>query len=257
MIQLFRVDDVSWDMNYENFKRFRELMFKYGVKPIIGVIPANNDEKLKHQVGMKHIDPESFWREVLFLQKEHDWAVALHGYDHVYITEDSGIFKTNKRAEFAGLTLAEQEEKIRKGISVFSEHCVSIDAFMAPAHSMDWNTVEALKRNGISVVTDGHCAYPYKKRGVLFIPQVWPWPRKKVFGIYTACFHINSWNDSNFVELERFIVNNLSICGSFEDIIIQAQEKHIWWMFANLVTSFAFPFGIKVRGALSKVKKIC
>ena len=40
---IFRLDDISWDMNYENFKRIKQLFTDYGIKPIIGVIPKNED----------------------------------------------------------------------------------------------------------------------------------------------------------------------------------------------------------------------
>lgn len=256
MLQLFRIDDISWDMHYENFERFRELMFKYKIRPLLGVIPANDDAKLKMQIGEKCIDQESFWHEIRSLQQNHGWAIAMHGYNHVYTTNDSGIFKINKRAEFAGLPLIDQEEKIHKGKSVFDQKGIQIDAFMAPAHSLDWNTIKALKENGIFIITDGRCAYPYKKREVLFVPQVWSWPRRKMLGIYTACFHINSWTESNFVALEKYIRDNISICGSFGDVAIYAQKKiPAMWKFVNFYTSFFFPLRIKACGMASKTKK--
>lgn len=183
--QLFRIDDISWDMNYENFSRIRNLFFQYDIRPIIGVIPHNEDPKLKEQAGGNGIPQDRFWEEMRTLQQEHGWAIALHGYDHVYVTSDGGIFKTNPRAEFAGLPYGRQEEKIRKGKAILEENGLRIDAFMAPGYSLDWNTVEALKVNGITVVTDGLAAYPYRKRGVLFVPQVLPWPRIEACGVAT------------------------------------------------------------------------
>lgn len=217
--QLFRIDDISWDMNYENFSRIRNLFFQYDIRPIIGVIPHNEDPKLKEQAGENGIPQDRFWEEMRTLQQEHGWAIALHGYNHVYVTSDGGIFKTNPRAEFAGLPYARQEEKIRKGKAVLEGNGLRIDAFMAPGHSLDWNTVEALKANGITVVTDGLAAYPYRRRGVLFVPQVLPWPRIEACGVATACFHVNTWKDERFLNLENFIQANRGCCGTFQDTV--------------------------------------
>lgn len=32
------------------------------------------------------------------------WHIALHGYDHVYISENSGLEPFNNKSEFAGLS---------------------------------------------------------------------------------------------------------------------------------------------------------
>ena len=95
MTQIFRLDDISWDMNYENFSLIRSLFHKYQIKPIIGVIPNNEDIELKRQAGRESISQERFWSEIRELKQKHGWAIALHGYNHVYVTNDSGIFNIN------------------------------------------------------------------------------------------------------------------------------------------------------------------
>lgn len=253
---IFRLDDISWDMNYENFSRIRDLFFKYDIHPIIGVIPNNEDKKLKNQVGQHHLSQEEFWREICDLQTNHGWAVALHGYNHVYITGDSGMFDINPRAEFAGLTLSAQAEKICMGKAIFEQHGLTIDAFMAPAHSLDWNTVEALKQNDIFVITDGCCAYPYEKNGVWFIPQVWPWPRERAIGIDTACFHINSWKPQVFIDLEKFIKENVDKCGKFQDVVTAAAAgKYRNRNFVNFISHYKYKAEKFTRALASRIKR--
>lgn len=253
--QLFRLDDISWDMNYENFSRIRDLFLKYDIRPLIGIIPHNEDAKLKKQAGDRGISQDRFWAEMLDLQQNHGWAVALHGYDHVYVTSDSGIFKINDRSEFAGLPYEQQEEKIRLGKAILESHGLCIDAFMAPAHSLDWNTVEALKKNNITVITDGRCAYPYWKNGVLFMPQVWSKPHRGVCGIFTACFHINSWADYRFQKLERFIQKHKECCGTFPEAVRCAAEgRPPFWRPVNAISRVGIFLGRKVLIIGSKIK---
>lgn len=255
-IQLFRLDDISWDMNYENFCRIRDLFFRYDIRPIIGVIPNNMDPKLKAQVGQTHISQEQFWAEMRDLQQNHGWAIALHGYDHVYVTGDSGMFAINPRAEFAGLPLEEQSEKIRKGKAILESHGLTIDAFMAPAHSLDWNTVEALKQNGIFTVTDGICWYPYEKKGVLFMPQYGTWPHNGRRGVETACFHINSWESFRFEQLERYLRENHASYGSFQAEVARARATGTsGHTLANIWSHGCIRLEKKVRAVGSKVKR--
>ncbi len=214
----FRIDDVSWDMNYENFSRIRDLLIEYDIKPLIGVIPNNKDEKLKQQAFEKGISKEAMWKEVRYLQSEKGWSVALHGYDHVYVNNNSGIFKVNNRSEFAGLSYEEQYDKINKGMKLFEKNGVIVDAFMAPAHSLDQTTLKVLKDTGITVVTDGKTLFPYRDYGLVFIPQVNPWPWNGLLGVDTACFHINQWNEPLFERLETYVKNNRKRIVDFEQV---------------------------------------
>lgn len=221
---IFRLDDISWDMNYENFDRICSLFLKYDVRPIIGVIPHNEDPKLK-SFCKKNISEKAFWELIRKLQKDYGWAIAMHGFNHLYCSSDSGLMKKNKRSEFAGVSYDIQNDKIERGIEIFSKQGVSIDAFMAPAHSFDKQTLKALLNNKIDVITDGIGPYPYKRDGVLFVPQIWPWPNKRLYGIDTVCFHINSWDDNLFAKLEDFLQRNVKDSFlSFQEIVSDAKN---------------------------------
>lgn len=42
---LIRLDDAVLTMNTKKWQRMEDLLDRYGVKPMVGVIPANNDPK--------------------------------------------------------------------------------------------------------------------------------------------------------------------------------------------------------------------
>lgn len=81
-----RMDDITPAMDWERFGAFRALMDEYGVKPLIGVVPDNQDENLN-----RSREREDFWELVKEL-KESGWTVALHGYRHVYTEKKGSIF---------------------------------------------------------------------------------------------------------------------------------------------------------------------
>ena len=42
-----RLDDITPDMDWQRFFRFKALLDQYQVKPLIGVVPDNRDENLR------------------------------------------------------------------------------------------------------------------------------------------------------------------------------------------------------------------
>lgn len=210
---IFRLDDVCENMNWDNFVRVQEVFLRHKVKPIIGVIPNNQDASLLKLPKCSF----SFWREVRRLQQEYGWSVALHGLTHAYETEDSGMLGVNSRSEFAGLCLQVQDRKIKEGVRIFRENDVRIDAFMAPAHSFDRTTLECLKSNGIRVITDGYAFYPYYEYGILFVPQLTSRPRNIPLGLWTFCLHTNSMSRQSIDDLESFVCANLKNVVSFAE----------------------------------------
>ena len=44
---VFRLDDIAPNMNWKMMERVKKLFNTYKVKPIIGVIPKNEDQELK------------------------------------------------------------------------------------------------------------------------------------------------------------------------------------------------------------------
>lgn len=211
---LLRLDDACPTMHAENWKRIEEILDRFGVKPMVGVIPCNNDPK---QIIS---DPNpSFWKLVKSWENK-GWAIALHGYDHCYITNDAGINPLWNRSEFAGVSLEEQKQKIRKGVEIFRENDIEPKYFFAPSHTFDLNTLEALREcSNIRIVSDTIANKPYRYKDFIFIPQLGGHCiEMKLNGIWTFCLHPSAMKDSDFKTLEDFLNTNEDQFISFKDV---------------------------------------
>lgn len=237
---IFRLDDIAENMDWGKFLLLKELFIKHDIKPIIGVIPNNEDPELLSFPKC----PFDFWEEIRSLQKL-GWSIALHGFSHKYITRDSGIFGINKKSEFAGLSYDLQNEKVRKGKLIFEQNGLKIDAFMAPAHSLDHTTLEVLVNNNIKTITNGFCLYPYYYKEIFFVPQLFATPRKMPFGVYTWCLHPNTMDEDSIQRLEEFIKANKENIISFDDAKKYATNRF-----------FAKFTGLIIKGLLTILRRI-
>jgi predicted deacetylase len=202
MSYLIRLDDACDTMNWEKWLQMERLLDKYQVKPLIAVIPNNAD-------AMQKIDPprEIFWEWLKNLEDK-GWEIGLHGNDHVYKTDEGGINPIHKRSEFAGLSLAEQKDKIKKGFSKLIAGGFNPRIFVAPSHTFDINTLEALKQeSNINMISDTLAFFPYKMKDFIFIPQQFGTARRLVIpGTYTFCYHPNTMDENAFETLENFLI---------------------------------------------------
>lgn len=159
-----RIDDVTPNMDWEKFNQFTALLDKHEIKPLIGVIPNNKDKMLF--AGECAMDYEEWLRA----KKKAGWTIAMHGYDHCYITKNGGLFPLNHFSEFAGVPYKEQYAKIKNGSEILLDMGIRTDIFMAPGHSFDEHTVEALKENGFRYITDGFGNGPYERNNMVYLP---------------------------------------------------------------------------------------
>lgn len=196
---IMRLDDAADKMDIDKWDRMEQLLDKYRVKPLVGVIPICKDPMMD-----KYETDNGFWDKVhRWINK--GWSIALHGYEHVYSTEDGGINPVNQKSEFAGLPLEEQKRKIREGVKVFHEHRIVPEVFFAPSHTFDKNTIEALKEeSNIKIISDTVANKPYSKYGMTFIPQQSGRVRNLPFDTVTFCYHPNMMDDCAFDKLELF-----------------------------------------------------
>lgn len=218
---LIRLDDACPTMDREKWKQVETILDSYGIQPMVGVIPDNNDPKQK-------ISPydEIFWQRVKKWNKK-GWAIALHGYDHCYISKERGINPLWARSEFAGVPYELQAEKIRKGVSIFREHGVNPKYFFAPSHTFDENTLLALKNeSNIRIISDTIATKPYRRSDFIFIPQIGgrciniPFP-----GTWTFCLHPSVMTNNDFVKLELFLKSNSDRFISFADLSLDEVKR--------------------------------
>lgn len=201
---ILRLDDASDYMDLEKWSRMENLLDKYGIKPIFGIIPKNADESL---VSKYERNPD-FW-SLMHSWIEKGWTPAMHGYEHRYVTKEGGLNPVNRRSEFAGLPYEEQAEKIRKGYKILVEHEIKPEIFFAPSHTFDENTLKAIKaETPIRIISDTVAWDIFKEGDFWYIPQQSGSVRKLPFKIVTFCYHPNTMSENGFTELESFIQQN-------------------------------------------------
>lgn len=197
----FRLDDITPDMNWDNFDRIRGLFGKYHIKPLLGIVPCNQDKHLAVQPARG-----DFWEIIKGLEEE-GYVLSQHGYCHVYETKNSGLLGLNPFSEFAGLPYEVQLKKLQQGKEILQNHGIYVTIFMAPGHTYDNKTLKALKACGFRYVSDGYSNKCYCKKGLIFIPSRQSKPAVSK-GFDTICLHINQMGDGEFKELERFLHEN-------------------------------------------------
>lgn len=208
----FRLDDITADMDWEKFERVRALFDRYQVRPLLGVVPCNQDPKLKR--GAERAD----FYDCLKTLRASGWTIAQHGYQHRYETASSGMLGLKKASEFAGLSLERQREKLKKGKAILRRHGLETDIFMAPGHTYDARTLQALKETGFRYVTDGYADWSYRRKGLIFLPC-----RSSHFvrvrGMDTICLHTNEMQEEDFAELERTLRGQDRIIVDFAQLL--------------------------------------
>jgi predicted deacetylase len=203
-LYIYRMDDITPDMDWEKFWMFIDVFSKYKVKPLLGIVPDNKDPKLA-----KNPYNKDFWSIMRKLYEEDKVEFCQHGYNHVYVTNAEGILKSiygfKRQSEFAGLSYDEQYRKIAAGKKILQAEGINTDVFMAPSHSFDETTLDVLVDLGFKTITDGVGLYPFKRKGLTFVPQQFWAPCKAYLGINTICLHTNELNADFLQKVENHL----------------------------------------------------
>lgn len=204
MKYVYRIDDLSPFMDMEVLDAYLELFSTHGVVPLLGVIPDNRDEHL-----MTHQENPRFWEKMRVLSGEGCIEIAQHGYHHLYSTDDGGVLGSRygfgNRSEFAGLPYEEQVHKIGSGLAILREQGLDTKVFMAPSHTFDFMTLQALRNLGFESITDGIALYPFDMGGVRWVPCQFGRPLYFPIGILTICLHIKTFNSSYYKALDKHL----------------------------------------------------
>ncbi len=193
---LIRFDDICPTMNWHVWKKIEQILIQQQIDPILAVVPDNKDERLVVGPAFK-----GFWDSVRVWQGRR-WAIGIHGYQHLYLTNRPGLVGINRRSEFAGLEEHEQEAKLKSALNLFGQEKITPEIWIAPAHTFDGTTLLVLKKLAIDVVSDGFYLWPNTDSlGVTHVPQqLWRF-RPMPFGLWTVCYHHNTWS---LRDVERF-----------------------------------------------------
>lgn len=202
---IIRMDDASPFMDIDKWQQMEDILDKYNIKPIVAIIPDNRDYVVKQSKYR-----EDFWGKAVRWQ-EKGWGIALHGFDHVFLTDKSGLVPRNNYSEFAGVPYDKQVDKIKKGYSLLKDKGILPTIWIAPAHSFDKNTLKAIRNyTDIKIVSDGLALNAFRKFGLNWIPQqVCHIPRRK-FGLWTICLHPNNMKEKDFIEFEKDISQKIN-----------------------------------------------
>jgi predicted deacetylase len=232
---LVRLDDACETMNRRRWRQIEDVLDRHGVRPIVAVVPKNEDPKL-------HFDPIDgrFWEKVHEWHAK-GWAIAMHGYRHVMHSTTAALFvPLYARSEFAGLTLEEQAHKIRSAWSLFLERGIEPSVWVAPAHSFDLLTLEALRaETPIRIVSDGIAWSCYSEYGFAWIPQqLWDF-RSRRTGVWTVCLHPNTMDDDSIARLDRTLeagfsgrtlsLQQLALSGRKKNMLDRLYHSYFWW----------------------------
>lgn len=211
---IIRLDDACETFSIDKWQRYFDLFDKYNVKPIIAVIPDNKSAEFTN-----HPRIPDFWKLVKEWEKK-GWCIAMHGHEHLYLSQNSGILPTMPHvSEFAGIPYEQQIEKLRKAKNIFNENGLNPTVFVAPSHTLDHNTLKALKEvTDISIISDSFALKPYLANGFKWIPmQSWSF-RSRPFGIWTICLHPEVGDMNEINALEYFLSNNRDKITSITDL---------------------------------------
>ncbi len=198
---IIRADDASEYMNHEKWSKFESICKTYFIKPIVAVIPFNEDKSLK----VDKIN-NGFWGRMREWQ-DLGWSIALHGCTHeLNINKSASLVPVNNYGEFAGVEYSIQRNKIIRAINKFKLEKILPKFFVAPAHSFDENTCKILNEcTEIKWISDGMAFTPYCAYGLNWLPQqLWKFEDKSN-GVWTICFHPNEMSEVDFENLKDAI----------------------------------------------------
>lgn len=208
---ILRLDDAAEYMNVPKWDQMETLLDKYDIKPIVGIIPLVKDPEL-----LSYQYCPDIWERAKTWQSK-GWTLAMHGCTHEYHTNEGGINPVNCRSEFAGMSLNQQREKIRKGYNYLLSLRIKPDVFFAPSHTFDLNTLRALKEESdIRIISDTVANDVYYENEFYFIPQQSGKVRNLPFKTTTFCYHPNKMTDEDFEFLSDFFKKNQRKFISFD-----------------------------------------
>lgn len=223
---IIRLDDACPKMNHENWIKVENLLDKYNIKPIVGIIPESKDELFSWKFD------KEFWEMTTKRYIQKDWIIAQHGCYHLY-----HLTKKGDVSEFRGLSYDDQFELIKKGHDILESYGIKPRCFFAPAHSFDNITIDVCRDTGyFEFISDGYSLYPYKYRDMLFYPNLFDTTRKILpFGIYTFVLHPNFINDKQLEDLEKFIKKNRKNFVDFDEINCKVKKTRKRSIFDKLL----------------------
>ena len=212
---LLRFDDLCPTIEHERWLRYLPMIEEFGLKPILAVIPHNQDTEL----NLSPPDP-MFWPLMRAMEAE-GATIALHGYSHICSSKAASILKLHHHSEFAGVPEVTQRRWIREGLRILRDQALTPRIFVAPRHGFDHATLHALRMEGIPLLSDGFARVPFNRGGLTWIPQQLWRPVEKSSGIWTICIHSNFTHAAQVDELRVFLRQHAAQFTSLDRVLAE------------------------------------
>jgi len=196
---LLRFDDLCPTMSRARWERFLPLIRRFRLCPILAVVPENCDPDLELDA------PDAgFWDEMRELEAA-GATIGLHGFRHVCATRGRSLIPLHDETEFAGLPEETQRQWIQAALAKLRAEGLQPTIWVGPRHGLDLATLQALRSEGMDVISDGFAPEPFQEHGVTWVPQQLWAPVAKKSGVWTICLHANSATDKQVRTLELFV----------------------------------------------------
>ncbi|MGA9061963.1 MAG: DUF2334 domain-containing protein [Terracidiphilus sp.] len=212
---LLRFDDLCPTVSAERWRRFESLIEEFRLQPILAVVPDNRDPDLK-------VSPPNpaFWERMRALEAA-GAMIGLHGFRHLCLNRGRSLLGFTGTSEFAGVAAETQRAWIGEGISILRGYGLDPRIWVAPRHGFDAHTLEALRAEGISLLSDGFARTLFLRGGVTWIPQQLWGPVEKTFGLWTICVHANTACDEDVEQLHNFLTAHAEKFTSVDHVLFR------------------------------------
>jgi predicted deacetylase len=210
---LLRFDDLCPTLEAARWRRFLPLIEEFGIHPILAVVPDNRDRKLEAAP-----EDSGFWEQMRTLEAS-GATIALHGYRHLCQSTGRSLVPLHHRSEFAGVSGELQRQWIHTGLLTLRAHGLHPKIWVAPRHGFDHKTLRALRKEGIPVLSDGLSRVPFRRGGVIWIPQQLWAPEERECGLWTICIHSNTASASAVERLGAFLRQHAAQFTSVERVL--------------------------------------
>jgi predicted deacetylase len=214
---LLRFDDLCPTISTERWLRFESLIQEFHLRPILAIVPDNRDPDLEPSPP----DP-AFWQRMRALEAG-GAVIGLHGYRHLCLSRGRSLLGLARRSEFAGVDAETQRAWIGAGLRILRSHGLHPRIWVAPRHGFDAHTLEALRAEGILLLSDGLARTTFLRGGVTWIPQQLWGPVAKPKGLWTICVHANTARDAEIPVLREFLTAYAAQFTSIDHVLFRFQ----------------------------------
>ena len=213
---LLRLDDLCPTVHGERWQWFRALIHEFRLQPILAVVPDNRDPAL----DLSPPDP-NFWPQLRALESA-GATIALHGLHHLCASSGRSLLGLHRHSEFAGIDVEMQRAWIASGLRILRAQGLNPRIFVAPRHGFDASTLDALRAEGILLLSDGFFRVPILRGGVTWIPQQLWGPVSKPKGFWTICMHPDTAAAEEITRFRAFLRVHADLFTSVNRLLLES-----------------------------------